>query len=154
MTTTMRITMVTITMTTTATHIWPTSTMSRSRSSTLRIHTDIPTSPPSGLRNGPTYVALALWLNGPPCKWSGVEWIVYVIIGTVGIVDNLLVLVVFVLFIKIADKVGGLVCVRVDTIHLVLRETKPAGERHRLEFLSRESLAKSFLVMAYSFWLR
>ena len=25
----------------------------------------------SGLRNGPTYVALALWLNGPPCKWSG-----------------------------------------------------------------------------------
>jgi len=28
------------------------------------------------LRNGPTYVALALWLNGPPCKWSGVEWIV------------------------------------------------------------------------------
>ena len=29
---------------------------------------------PSGLRNGPTYVALAPWLNGPPCKWSGVEW--------------------------------------------------------------------------------
>jgi len=26
------------------------------------------------LRNGPTYVALVLWLNGPPCKWSGVEW--------------------------------------------------------------------------------
>jgi len=24
--------------------------------------------------NGPTYVALALWLNGPPCKWSGGEW--------------------------------------------------------------------------------
>ena len=32
------------------------------------------TSRHSGLRNGPTYVALALWLNGPPCKWSGVEW--------------------------------------------------------------------------------
>jgi len=30
----------------------------------------------SGLCNGPTYVALALWLNSPPCKWSGVEWIV------------------------------------------------------------------------------
>jgi len=30
--------------------------------------------PPSGLRSGPTYVALALWHNGPPCKWSGVEW--------------------------------------------------------------------------------
>ena len=28
----------------------------------------------SRLCNGPTYVALALWLNGPPCKWSGVEW--------------------------------------------------------------------------------
>jgi len=28
------------------------------------------------LRNGPIYVALALWLNGPPCKWSGVEWTV------------------------------------------------------------------------------
>jgi len=28
----------------------------------------------SGLCNGPTYVALALWLNSPPCKWSGVEW--------------------------------------------------------------------------------
>ena len=41
---------------------------------TSRIHTDIPTSPPSGLRNGPTYVALVLWLNGPSCKWSGVEW--------------------------------------------------------------------------------
>jgi len=41
---------------------------------TSRIHTDIPTSPPSGLRKGPTYVALALWLNGQPCKWSGVEW--------------------------------------------------------------------------------
>jgi len=27
-----------------------------------------------GLRNGPTYMALALWLNSPPCKWSGVEW--------------------------------------------------------------------------------
>ena len=39
---------------------------------TSRIHTDTPT--PSGLRNGPTYVALALWLSGPPCKWSGVEW--------------------------------------------------------------------------------
>jgi len=25
------------------------------------------------VRNGPTYVALALWLNGPPCKWSGVD---------------------------------------------------------------------------------
>jgi len=37
------------------------------------IQTYLPTSPPSGLRNGPTYVALALWLNGPPCKWSGVE---------------------------------------------------------------------------------
>jgi len=37
---------------------------------TSRIHTDTPT--PSGLRNGPTYVVLALWLNGPPCKWSGV----------------------------------------------------------------------------------
>ena len=21
-----------------------------------------------------TYLALALWLNSPPCKWSGVEW--------------------------------------------------------------------------------
>jgi len=29
--------------------------------------------PPSELRNGPTYMALALWLNGPPCKWSGVR---------------------------------------------------------------------------------
>jgi len=29
--------------------------------------------PPSGLCNGPTYVALAPWLNGPPCKWTGVE---------------------------------------------------------------------------------
>jgi len=28
----------------------------------------------TGLRNGPTYLALALWLNSPPCKWSGVEW--------------------------------------------------------------------------------
>ena len=28
----------------------------------------------SGLHNGLTYVALALWLNGPPCKWGGVEW--------------------------------------------------------------------------------
>jgi len=37
-------------------------------------HAYIQTHPPSGLRNGPTYVALALWLNGPPCKWSGVEW--------------------------------------------------------------------------------
>ena len=45
---------------------------------TSRIHTDIPTSPPSGLRNGPIYVALALWLNGPPCKWSGVEWVPFV----------------------------------------------------------------------------
>jgi len=35
-----------------------------------------PPLPPSGLCNGPTYVALALWLNGPPCKWSGVEWTV------------------------------------------------------------------------------
>jgi len=25
------------------------------------------------LCNGPTYMALALWLNSPPCKWSGVE---------------------------------------------------------------------------------
>jgi len=38
------------------------------------IQTYLPTSPSSGLHNGPTYVALALWLNGPPCKWSGVEW--------------------------------------------------------------------------------
>jgi len=38
-------------------------------------HTYIQTHPrPSGLRNGPTYVALALWLNVPPCKWSGVKW--------------------------------------------------------------------------------
>ena len=36
-------------------------------------HTYRHTHPP-GLRNGPTYVALALWLNGPPCNWSGVEW--------------------------------------------------------------------------------
>jgi len=36
-------------------------------------HAYIQTHPPSGLRNGPTYVALGLWLNGPPCKWSGVE---------------------------------------------------------------------------------
>jgi len=28
----------------------------------------------SWLRNGPTYMALVLWLNSPPCKWSGVEW--------------------------------------------------------------------------------
>jgi len=42
---------------------------------TLHItHTYRHTHTHSGLRNGPTYVALALWLNGPPCKWSGVEW--------------------------------------------------------------------------------
>jgi len=39
-----------------------------------RTHTDTHTHTHSGLRNGPTYVALALWLNGLPCKWSGVEW--------------------------------------------------------------------------------
>jgi len=38
------------------------------------MHTYRHTHTHSGLRNGPTYVALALWLNGPPCKWSGVEW--------------------------------------------------------------------------------
>jgi len=36
------------------------------------------------LRNGPTYVALALWLNGPPCKWSGVEWRLVVRSGYTG----------------------------------------------------------------------
>jgi len=36
-------------------------------------HTHTHTHTHSGLRNGPTYVALALWLNSPPCKWSGVE---------------------------------------------------------------------------------
>jgi len=35
-------------------------------------HAYIQTHPPLGLRNEPTYVALALWLNGLPCKWSGV----------------------------------------------------------------------------------
>jgi len=39
----------------------------------LRTHTDTHTHTHSVLRNGPTYVALALWLNSPPCKWSGVE---------------------------------------------------------------------------------
>jgi len=39
----------------------------------LPTHTDTHTHTHSGLRNGPTYVALALWLNIPPCKWSGVE---------------------------------------------------------------------------------
>jgi len=33
-------------------------------------HAYIQTHPPLGLCNGPTYVALALWLNGPPCKWK------------------------------------------------------------------------------------
>jgi len=38
--------------------------------------------PFTGLRNGPTYVALALWLNGPPCKCSGVEeWISLYLLG-------------------------------------------------------------------------
>jgi len=36
-------------------------------------HAYIQTHPPLGLRNGPIYVTLALWLNGPPCKWSGVN---------------------------------------------------------------------------------
>jgi len=35
-------------------------------------HAYIQTHPPLGLCNGPTYVALALWPNSPPCKWSGV----------------------------------------------------------------------------------
>ena len=35
-------------------------------------HTHTHTHTHSGLCNGPTYVALALWLNSPPCKWSGV----------------------------------------------------------------------------------
>jgi len=49
--------------------------------------------PPSGLRNGPTYVALALWLNGPPCKWSGVEMnaLVYNVIMTFLLVHLLLI---------------------------------------------------------------
>ena len=33
--------------------------------------------------------------------------IIYGIIGTVGVIDNLLVLVVFIFFVKIADKVGA-----------------------------------------------
>ena len=40
---------------------------------TSRTHTHTHPLIPLGLRNGPTYAALALWLNGPPCKWSGVE---------------------------------------------------------------------------------
>jgi len=35
--------------------------------------------------------------------------IVYIIIGTVGVLDNLFVIIVFALFIKITDKVGLLV---------------------------------------------
>ena len=41
---------------------------------TYHAHTQTHTHTHSGLRNGPTYMALALWLS-PPCKWSGVEWV-------------------------------------------------------------------------------
>ena len=37
---------------------------------------------------------------------------IYIVIGTVGVVDNLLVIVVFVLFIKITEKVGLRVFIR------------------------------------------
>jgi len=33
--------------------------------------------------------------------------VIYIIIGTVGVIDNLFVLIVFILFIKITDKVRG-----------------------------------------------
>jgi len=39
---------------------------------THHAHTQTHTHTHSGLHNGPTYVALVLWLNSPPCKWS--EW--------------------------------------------------------------------------------
>jgi len=39
---------------------------------TRHAHTQTHTHTYSGFRNGPTYLALALWLNS--CKWSGVEW--------------------------------------------------------------------------------
>jgi len=48
-------------------------------------HAYIQTHPPLGLRNGPTYVALALWPNGPPCKWSGVDVVALLYINTLNI---------------------------------------------------------------------
>jgi len=42
--------------------------------------------------------------------------VIYVIIGTLGIVDNLFVLIVFILFIKIADKVAYLSSFRTDKL--------------------------------------
>ena len=42
--------------------------------------------------------------------------VVYIIIGTVGVLDNLFVIIVFALFIKITDKVDDIV-----DLHLILR---------------------------------
>ena len=42
--------------------------------------------------------------------------VVYIIIGTVGVLDNLFVIIVFALFIKITDKVDD-----IGDLHLILR---------------------------------
>jgi len=42
---------------------------------TSRTHTDTPT--PLRVAQWAHLCGLALWLNGPPCKWSGVEWSQY-----------------------------------------------------------------------------
>jgi len=49
--------------------------------------------------------------------------VIYVILGTLGVFDNLAVLVVFILFIKIADKVSGLCLVKFQLLFFKVKRT-------------------------------